>query len=307
MMTEEEFKNVINDIEKTSDTKVKDTNWEPVTVDIPEEAVGEDPVKDEEGMQEAIKEFEEMKDNIAAYDDIPEPLVEEEEDSYGEEDPIIHEHVEETNADEHIDDTSDQVTSEEDAPEAVETETEPVPSVVDIFNELIDNINEATNTLQEYFTGIQEESTTEEETEEEQVEEVETMTEDIPEVAAETLVEPEFQDIPEEIVEEPTTEATNVDDIPEEVLAANDEPKEDINYDECFSGGGAPEYYKGKNGIEVIDIIDGFFDDTYSFYLGNAVAYILRASKKNGLEDLKKADSYLRRIIAQMTVNENDF
>ncbi len=61
-----------------------------------------------------------------------------------------------------------------------------------------------------------------------------------------------------------------------------------------------PSHYKGKNGIEVIDIIEGF-DLTYCE--GNIIKYILRHKKKNGLEDLKKAQWYLNKKIKQMEAN----
>lgn len=53
-----------------------------------------------------------------------------------------------------------------------------------------------------------------------------------------------------------------------------------------------PAHYQG-NGIEVIDIIEGF---DLNFNLGNTVKYVLRAGKKgNKKEDLEKAVWYLKR------------
>ena len=53
-----------------------------------------------------------------------------------------------------------------------------------------------------------------------------------------------------------------------------------------------PPHYQGKK-FESIDIIEDF---ELGFHLGNAIKYILRASKKgNKIQDLKKAIWYLER------------
>lgn len=60
-----------------------------------------------------------------------------------------------------------------------------------------------------------------------------------------------------------------------------------------------PNHYQSSR-FEVIDIIDEFGKDytgESAFDFGNVVKYILRAKKKNGLEDLKKAQWYLNRLI----------
>ena len=59
-----------------------------------------------------------------------------------------------------------------------------------------------------------------------------------------------------------------------------------------------PPHYIGKNGIEVIDVIEDFVADPVSAYKSNVIKYILRSDKKNGLEDYKKAQFYLNRLIA---------
>jgi len=62
----------------------------------------------------------------------------------------------------------------------------------------------------------------------------------------------------------------------------------------------SPSYYKGKSGLEAIDVIEAFGLDQ-SFCLGNVVKYILRAGKKNAaIQDLKKARWYLSREIERM-------
>ena len=61
-----------------------------------------------------------------------------------------------------------------------------------------------------------------------------------------------------------------------------------------------PNHYKGKNGMEVIDVIKNFApcpEYAEGFFFGNVVKYVLRHSQKNGLEDLKKAQVYLGWLI----------
>lgn len=58
-----------------------------------------------------------------------------------------------------------------------------------------------------------------------------------------------------------------------------------------------PTHYK-RNGLEVITIIEAF---DLGFRLGNSIKYILRAGKKNSkIEDLQKAEWYLRREIENL-------
>ena len=52
-----------------------------------------------------------------------------------------------------------------------------------------------------------------------------------------------------------------------------------------------PNHYKGKNGLEAIDVMESFVDGMSgpeAICTGNVIKYILRWPKKNGLEDLKK-------------------
>lgn len=51
-------------------------------------------------------------------------------------------------------------------------------------------------------------------------------------------------------------------------------------------------YTEHKSGIECIDVVEHM-----QFNLGNAIKYIWRHEKKNGVEDLKKAIWYLEREI----------
>lgn len=57
-----------------------------------------------------------------------------------------------------------------------------------------------------------------------------------------------------------------------------------------------PQHYK-SGGMEAIDVIEAF---GLGFHLGNAAKYILRADRKGAsLQDLRKADWYLKREVAR--------
>lgn len=64
-----------------------------------------------------------------------------------------------------------------------------------------------------------------------------------------------------------------------------------------------PSHYKqGK--IEVIDYI---LDQEFNYLEGNVIKYVSRYKYKNGLEDLKKAQWYLNKIMLEMTkLEENE-
>lgn len=58
-----------------------------------------------------------------------------------------------------------------------------------------------------------------------------------------------------------------------------------------------PTHYKSANGIEVIDVVDGF---ALCANLAKAVEYILRADRKGQpIEDLEKALAYVEREVAK--------
>lgn len=64
-----------------------------------------------------------------------------------------------------------------------------------------------------------------------------------------------------------------------------------------------PEHYQSKMGYEVIDIIQAFTEELTGIEAvctGNALKYLCRWKKKNGLEDLKKARWYINRLIEIM-------
>ena len=59
-----------------------------------------------------------------------------------------------------------------------------------------------------------------------------------------------------------------------------------------------PNHYK-QGGIESIDAIKAFMDEKAfkGFLKGNCQKYLFRYEQKNGLEDLKKCQWYLERLI----------
>lgn len=74
-----------------------------------------------------------------------------------------------------------------------------------------------------------------------------------------------------------------------------------------------PSHYEleGLEPYQSIDVINSILksvkDPVRAFSVGNALKYLIRAEKKNGLEDYKKAKVYLDWIIKEMevTVDEN--
>lgn len=61
-----------------------------------------------------------------------------------------------------------------------------------------------------------------------------------------------------------------------------------------------PRHYKSKKGLETIDVIEAFTEDLDGMKAvcqGHILRYICRWPKKNGLEDLKKAQFYLDHLI----------
>ena len=59
-----------------------------------------------------------------------------------------------------------------------------------------------------------------------------------------------------------------------------------------------PPHYNQK-GIECIDAIEAATDKGFESYLqGNIIKYLWRYQHKNGVEDLKKAQWYLEKLIS---------
>lgn len=76
------------------------------------------------------------------------------------------------------------------------------------------------------------------------------------------------------------------------------EKKETVNH---------PSHYQSKSGLEAIDVIEAFCDGLNgieAFCTGNALKYLCRWKSKNGVEDLRKAEWYLQRLIRHMELVE---
>ena len=68
-----------------------------------------------------------------------------------------------------------------------------------------------------------------------------------------------------------------------------------------------PKHYKAKNGMEVIDVIEAFTANLKGYeatHTGNVIKYVCRWKEKNGLEDLRKAQWYLNRLIKNIEENK---
>lgn len=58
-----------------------------------------------------------------------------------------------------------------------------------------------------------------------------------------------------------------------------------------------PKHYQ-KNGMEVIDIIEAFTPDSYSYCMGNAIKYLMRhMDKGNPEQDLQKCQWYITKML----------
>ena len=66
----------------------------------------------------------------------------------------------------------------------------------------------------------------------------------------------------------------------------------------------SPKHYQLPNGFQVIDLTSQL-----DFCSGNVVKYVVRAGNKTGestLDDLRKAEYYLKRLIDDATVTRED-
>lgn len=63
----------------------------------------------------------------------------------------------------------------------------------------------------------------------------------------------------------------------------------------------SPKHYQGNYGLEAIEVHRNFMtvEMLRGYYLGNALKYLLRFQRKNGLEDLKKARHHLDWLIGE--------
>ncbi len=57
-----------------------------------------------------------------------------------------------------------------------------------------------------------------------------------------------------------------------------------------------PHYNSHPSGVECITVVEHM-----GFNVGNAIKYLWRADKKNGVEDLRKAAWYVQREIERLT------
>lgn len=70
-----------------------------------------------------------------------------------------------------------------------------------------------------------------------------------------------------------------------------------------------PNHYQSESGLEVIDVIKAFtvgLEDYEAVATGNALKYLCRWKKKNGIEDLKKAAWYINDLIKYMEEHDGD-
>ena len=68
-----------------------------------------------------------------------------------------------------------------------------------------------------------------------------------------------------------------------------------------------PAHYQTSNGLETIDVMEAFTEDMAGYEAvctSNVLKYICRWKKKNGLEDMKKAEWYLKRLIEHIESSE---
>ena len=88
-------------------------------------------------------------------------------------------------------------------------------------------------------------------------------------------------------------------------INSNENSNIEIENNDNFDNVNRPNHYqlniKGNN-IQVIDIIDEVVKDykpQEAFKIANVIKYVLRASKKNGKEDLKKARKYIDMLVGE--------
>lgn len=80
----------------------------------------------------------------------------------------------------------------------------------------------------------------------------------------------------------------------------------DKNYETDDKMVSHPPHYQTKSGIETIQVIEAFtegLDGIEAVCTANVIKYICRWKKKNGLQDLKKAQWYLTHLIEHVEKN----
>lgn len=70
-----------------------------------------------------------------------------------------------------------------------------------------------------------------------------------------------------------------------------------------------PDHYQSETGMEVIDVIESFTFDLKgieAICTGNILKYVCRWKKKNGIQDLEKAQWYLTRLIDHLKLLDDE-
>lgn len=70
-----------------------------------------------------------------------------------------------------------------------------------------------------------------------------------------------------------------------------------------------PDHYMSETGLEVIDVLEAFTFDLKGIEAvctANALKYLCRWNKKNGIQDLEKAIWYIQYLIEHLKVIEDE-
>lgn len=97
-----------------------------------------------------------------------------------------------------------------------------------------------------------------------------------------------------------TIQGTNLDDLVFNAPVYNSPAEDEVNH---------PQHYISETGLETIDVIEAFTFDLKGIEAvctGNILKYICRWKNKNGLQDLKKAQWYLERLIKHVETIEKE-
>lgn len=97
-----------------------------------------------------------------------------------------------------------------------------------------------------------------------------------------------------------TIPGTNLDDLVFNAPVYNSSTEDAVNH---------PQHYISETGLETIDVIEAFTFDLKGIeavFTGNILKYICRWKNKNGLQDLKKAQWYLERLIKHVETIEKE-
>lgn len=69
-----------------------------------------------------------------------------------------------------------------------------------------------------------------------------------------------------------------------------------------------PSHYQSASGLEAIDVIAAMTDGLNGIEAcdtGNALKYLMRWKKKNGIQDLEKAQFYIAHLIGVLRANKD--